>query len=114
MNGDPEASPQLLRTEGGGESGEGGSPNSWTAKDRCRPRYERLIMVLTDKLLSETLDGAQWLPQLLQCRSSSGRLYQANRWSKGVVVPCHFAYVQSKGKKNNHVVRMYLFPLWCD
>lgn len=52
MNGDPQT-PLLLKAKGGGESG-GGSPKSWTAKDRCRPRYERLIMVLTDKLLSET------------------------------------------------------------
>lgn len=37
--------------------GGGGSPNSWTAKDRCWPRYESLIMVLTDKFLAET----QWL-----------------------------------------------------
>lgn len=45
------------------------------AKDRCRPRYERLIMVLTDKLLSESVDGARWLPQL---HSSCGRLSRTN------------------------------------
>lgn len=67
MNGHPRASPQLVRMEGC-------SPNSWTAKDRCWPRYERLIMALTDKLLAETLDGAPWLLQshyLLCCCTRS-------------------------------------------
>lgn len=97
MNGDPQASPLLLRTEGGMESGEGGSPKSWTTKDRCRPRYERLIMVLTDKLLSETVDEAQCLPQSLPLHSSSGRLAQANCY--GVVVPCHLQCACSKKRE---------------
>lgn len=41
-------------------------------------------MVLTDKLLSETLDEAQRLPQSLQ--SSSGRLSQAAAAAAGAKV----------------------------
>ena len=67
-------------------------------------------MVLTDKLLSESLDAAQWLPPL--SRSSSGHLSQANCWSKGVVVVALLlAHVQRKRKKNSRVVRMDLLPL---
>lgn len=54
-------------------------------------------MVLTDKLLSETLDGAQWLPRL--SRSSSGHLSQANCWRKGVVVPCRMHMFKVKERK---------------
>ncbi|CAB1450561.1 unnamed protein product [Pleuronectes platessa] len=71
------SAPAGERVVGSLEWGRRASPSSWTAKDRCRPRYERLIMVLTDKLLSETLEGALLLPQPLQSHSSSAHLSQA-------------------------------------
>lgn len=106
----PQASPQLVRVVG--ELGRG-SPNSWTAKDRCRPRNERLIRALTDKLLSDFGWSSLELPQLPQSHSSSGHLSQANCWSSGAVVPRHSALFQSNGNRKTCVVRMYLFPFEC-